>query len=213
MAGGGNTAGGRICAFVTTSDGKDLAEELVRNGLARSHGYTADPPGKTAQELRSTYDRLESRARKNQVGIFSPNPLRSIALAKTGAPEQTETRPAEKEEKAPPESKESQILGPEIKFREPTIPATTWTFEESVAVGGSTRREKSPAEASTPQGNRKININSATKEELQTIRGIGPALATRIIGGRPYAKLPDVKNIKGVGPEKYVEIQKVGIVE
>ncbi len=47
----------------------------------------------------------------------------------------------------------------------------------------------------------RIDINEATKRQLQTIRGIGEEKAQRIIDGRPYKRLDDVTNVKGIGPE------------
>lgn len=50
-----------------------------------------------------------------------------------------------------------------------------------------------------------IDINRAGVAELQTIKGIGPALAKRIVDHRteqgPFAKLEDLLEVKGVGPK------------
>jgi len=45
----------------------------------------------------------------------------------------------------------------------------------------------------------KVNINTATKEELQKITGIGPVLAQRIIEARPFYSLNDLLKVKGIG--------------
>ncbi|MBE2180303.1 MAG: thermonuclease family protein [Chthoniobacterales bacterium] len=60
----------REFAFVTTGDGKDLGEVLVSQGLARSFGAPASPPGKTEEELRSKYDHLERTARRERLGAW-----------------------------------------------------------------------------------------------------------------------------------------------
>ena len=60
--------------------------------------------------------------------------------------------------------------------------------------------------------NGSININSASKEELMSINGIGPVLAGRIIAGRPYKTIEDLIKVKGIGQIKlenispYVEV-------
>jgi comEA protein len=58
---------------------------------------------------------------------------------------------------------------------------------------------------------KKININEAGPDELMAIRGIGKALADRIIEYRslkgPFSALEDIKNIRGVGPSLYEKIK------
>jgi competence protein ComEA len=62
-----------------------------------------------------------------------------------------------------------------------------------------------PSEQGTPErpGNELVNINTADSETLQTLPGIGPILAERIIALRnergPYEKIEDLINVKGIG--------------
>lgn len=56
--------------------------------------------------------------------------------------------------------------------------------------------ESAPATPSGPQ----VDINNATEAELRTLPGIGPALARRIIEGRPYASIGDLDRVSGIGP-------------
>lgn len=44
-----------------------------------------------------------------------------------------------------------------------------------------------------------ISINNATLEELETLNGVGPSTAQKIIDGRPYTKIEDLLNVSGIG--------------
>lgn len=56
----------------------------------------------------------------------------------------------------------------------------------------------------TETGEKRISVNSASSAELDTLPGVGPATAQRIIEGRPYNSLEDLLNVKGIG-EKTLE--------
>lgn len=44
-----------------------------------------------------------------------------------------------------------------------------------------------------------IDLNTATTSELQSISGIGPVLAAKIIAGRPYKSVDDLLRVSGIG--------------
>ena len=62
------------------------------------------------------------------------------------------------------------------------------------------------------EGNR-LNINTATIDELQVLKGIGPKLAEAIIKGRPYAKVTDITRVKGIGKGTLATMRKFLTVE
>lgn len=59
--------------------------------------------------------------------------------------------------------------------------------------------------------NKLININTATKNELENLRGIGPSLAIKIVEYRnkngKFKKIEDIKNVSGIGSNKYEKIK------
>jgi len=52
----------------------------------------------------------------------------------------------------------------------------------------------------------KININSASAEELETLPDIGASTANKIIQARPFSSLDDLKNVPGIGEKTYNNI-------
>ena len=56
-----------------------------------------------------------------------------------------------------------------------------------------------------------VSINKATLEELQTVRGIGPALAERIISYREanggFKSLDQLKEVRWIGDMKFERIK------
>ena len=48
-----------------------------------------------------------------------------------------------------------------------------------------------------------VSINSASSEQLQSLTGVGPSTAQKIIDGRPYEKIEDILNVSGIGQATY----------
>ena len=47
-----------------------------------------------------------------------------------------------------------------------------------------------------------VNVNTADAKTLETLPGVGPTTAQRIIDGRPYHKLADLEKVKGLSQTK-----------
>ena len=79
------------------------------------------------------------------------------------------------------------------------LPAITNAAAEA-APADTTPEDTTPAE---PQI---ININTATSEQLQTLPGIGPVIAGRIIAYReevgPFDSVGELMNVSGIGEKK-----------
>ena len=66
-------------------------------------------------------------------------------------------------------------------------------------------------ELATPSGGRRVRINSASQEELETLPGVGPVTAQRIIEHRElvgeFADLADLDQVSGIGPRTLENLQ------
>ena len=148
----------RIYGFVETSDGKDLSEWLVTQGLARAFGVVHQPPeGTTGNEWKEELADLELTA----------------ARAGRGAWGKTDW------DKLPNARKEVRNENAELE-----------------AAKGHLKAD--PAHA--------INPNTAARDELMSIPGIGEKTADAIIGGRPYKSIQDLLKVEGIGPASLKKI-------
>lgn len=67
------------------------------------------------------------------------------------------------------------------------------------------------AEAANAAAVIKVNLNKANLEELESIRGVGPALAERIVAYRDengqFKSPEDLMSVKGIGQAKFGRIK------
>jgi len=149
----------RIYAFVTTAEGEDLAERLIRLGLARAFGvYRETPAGKSANDYRAFLQDVELQSAKRGVGAWS----------KTNWDLLPTERQAERQE----------------------------TEELGLAAG----------QPKLQQG-KKINPNTAARDELMLLPGVGEVTANRIIQTRPFRKPADLLNVEGIGPKTLEKLE------
>ena len=59
-----------------------------------------------------------------------------------------------------------------------------------------------PAPAAPPAAAAPVDLNMADQKALESLPGIGPALAKKIMEGRPYQNVDDLSRIKGMNKSK-----------
>jgi competence ComEA-like helix-hairpin-helix protein len=160
-AGAMGRASGRVYAFVTTAEEKDLASLLVEVGLARVHGIGRETPdGTSREETKERLRDLEASAMLKRAGIWSES--HPDRIAELRAQQRSEDR-------------ELKDLAERAKGKKP---------------------------APVP-----IDLNTATAKELQSIKGVGPVMAEKIIAGRPYKSVDDLLKVQGIGPATLEKIR------
>jgi competence protein ComEA len=152
----GRSAKPRTYGFVTLSDGRDLGEVLVGEGLARSYGVRrAGPDGLGAEATEAKLDDLELGAAIARRGIWSKtDPQRLVTLR--------ETRRAEERQ-----------------------------LQDAFGMGSG----------------EPIDPNTATVDEIMLLPGVGEVLAERIVEGRPYKSVEDLRRVPGIGEKVFAGLK------
>ena len=77
--------------------------------------------------------------------------------------------------------------------------------------------EPPPARTNLKPASNKINLNTATLDELDSLPGIGPALAKRIVDYRTekggFANIAEVKEVRGIGETLFDEMKELITVQ
>ena len=152
----GRSAKPRTYGFVTLSDGRDLGETLVGDGLARSYGVRRNTPeGLNAEAAEAKMDDLELGAAIARRGIWAKtDPQRLVALREDRRVEERELQ-----------------------------------------------------EAFGTSAGQPIDPNTATVDEIMLLPGVGEVLAERIVEGRPYKSVNDLRRVPGIGEKVFARLK------
>jgi len=71
----------------------------------------------------------------------------------------------------------------------------------------------SPPTEPSPRAGGKVNINTASQSELETLPGIGPSKAQGIIENRPYESIEEIKKVPGIGEVTFQKIKDLITVD
>ena len=63
------------------------------------------------------------------------------------------------------------------------------------------------------EGSLRVNINTATLGELESIPGVGTARAQQIVAGRPYKSVDELVRVSGIGPNSLESLRPFVKVE
>lgn len=77
---------------------------------------------------------------------------------------------------------------------------------------GEKKEESSSSESSGVASDGKVNINSASEEELETLDGIGPVTAGKIVQWRTeygsFKTIDDLKEVNGIGEKTFAQLKE-----
>lgn len=87
--------------------------------------------------------------------------------------------------------------------------SSTWS---SSSNGSASNSSNSSAGSGSEKKYSIVNINTATQTELETLPGIGPSLALKIINYRKengkFSSIEEIKNVSGIGESKFESLKR-----
>ena len=149
-------------------------EDLASNYADLFIGFTDDGPVVQFNDLKFGYE-LRQGENIKKYGVFPPPNVRYV---RTDQP---------------------YIVAERLTFR-PEVEYTLWLWCENGGRRFETKQTfttPAPAQPAAPR----MNINTATQQELVSLLGIGPARSQAIIEGRVWASIYDLSRIEGISAD------------
>ena len=94
------------------------------------------------------------------------------------------------------------IFGAHIKRCLAVLVATTLVCGGVSSALAQTTNKSTHTNSSTAGKGSRVNVNTANLKTLETLPGVTTSLANRIIAGRPYQSVDDLKKVKGMTQTK-----------
>ena len=74
-----------------------------------------------------------------------------------------------------------------------------------------------PASIAVAETSKTVNLNTASKDQLMTLPGIGPATAERIMlereDGGPFRSVDDLRRVRGIGAKRIEQLRPLVTVD
>lgn len=91
-----------------------------------------------------------------------------------------------------------------------TTSSSSASLNSSSSTATSNEKQENPVSSEVNNANKKVSLNTATKEELMSLNGIGESKAIAIIEYRtktPFQDITEIKNVSGIGESIYEKIK------